>query len=150
METSEALVATTVGATAGAAPEAVADATTTTIRTEPGADSQGSSTMPDSTPAPDALVTAAADDLARRLRVDSQQITVLKVTASVAADDALECVGGAESGDAPTALDTAQIVLESGGRVYVYRASAGGTPTLCSSGEKDGGRGFVPRPGYRE
>lgn len=45
-------------------------------------------------------------------------------------------------------VDGYRVILARGDRSWLYTAGADGVPRLCASGEKDGGRDFVPPPGF--
>ncbi len=84
------------------------------------------------------LVQEAIHDLSRRLLVPVEGVQVVVDAEVELSEAATQCPG-----------DT-QILLSSDGRVYEYRVGENGKPTMCASGDKDGGYEFVPKPGIDE
>ena len=95
------------------------------------------------------LVSQAALDLARRLKVAADEIELLTVEAVTWPDGSIGC-------PQPDQLYTQalveghRIVLGYGERVYLYHTGGDVAPFLCESDEVDGGYDFVPPPGSDE
>ncbi len=94
----------------------------------------------------DAVEAAALADLASRLGVSPDQITVVRLRAVDWPDASLGCP---EEGMAYTQVVTPgfQVLLMVDERVFDYHAGSDGEAFLCPSGERDGGHDFVPPPG---
>lgn len=120
--------------TSSAAPTTQPDPTTTTT--------EGEVTPPTIDP-----TEAAIADLAGRLTVSTDQITLVETRAVTWPDGALGCP---EEGGVYTqaTVEGTQIVLQVDNRVFDYHAGDDGAPFLCPSDEKDGGYDFVPPPGF--
>lgn len=117
--------------------------TTTTTGTGP------TSTMPPLSPDQISHVDAAKADLAQRLGVAVTEVTVIKFKDVTWPDGSLGCP---EPGMSYTEalVDGYQVTLTQGDRLFDYHGANGSDPILCKSGEKDGGREFVPPPGFDE
>lgn len=89
---------------------------------------------------------AALADLASRLGVTPEEISVVRVRQVDWPDASLGCP---EEGMAYAQVVTPgfQVLLQVDGRVFDYHAGSEGEVFLCPSGEKDGGYDFVPPPG---
>jgi hypothetical protein len=93
------------------------------------------------------IIAPAREDLARRLRVEDVSISVLLAERLTWPDASLGCP---EPGVAyaQSAVEGSRVLLQHAQRVYAYHAGTDDRPFLCASGEDDGGRDFVPPPGY--
>ncbi len=89
----------------------------------------------------------AKADLASRTGVDEAGIEVLKAEEVTWSNGALGCPKPGVS-YTQALVDGYQVILFADGRAYDYHAGSDAKPFLCSSGEKDGGRDFVPPPGH--
>jgi hypothetical protein len=107
------------------------------------------STMPTTQPEPLPIVAPARVDLARRLGVDPEEIEVVATEEVTWPDASLGCPQPGMS-YTQSLVEGSKVVLEHDGRVYVYHAGDDDEPFLCPSDEKDGGREFVPPPGFNE
>lgn len=131
----------------GAAPtSSVAETTPTTSAPDP--DSTTTTTIGDlEMPADnDEVEGAALADLASRLGVSPEEITVVRVRQVDWPDASLGCP---EEGMAYAQVVTPgfQVLLQVDGRAFDYHAGTEGEVFLCPSKEKDGGYDFVPPPG---
>lgn len=95
------------------------------------------------------VLTMAIADLAGRLRVEPSSIDVLVAEPMTWPDGSLGCPEPG-LGHTQAVVEGYRVILRSGPRVYAYHAGPDGTPVLCPSGEPDGGREFVPPPGFEE
>lgn len=97
----------------------------------------------------EAVENAAVADLATRLKVEPEAIEVVQSEATTWPDGSLGCP---EPGKFYTQalVEGYRVILRHDGRLYVYPAGSDGIPFLCGSPEGDGGRDFVPPPGYEE
>ena len=123
---------------------------TTTASTPPVEDPTPTSTIGgEELPDESEIIAAAIADLADRLSVDAGGIDVIDAKAVEWPDGSLGCP---EPGQFYTQaiVDGAQVLLGADGRLYDYRADAEGNIVFCASGEKDGGREFVPPPSFDE
>lgn len=111
--------------------------------------SESTSTMAESDPVALPIVEPAKADLSRRLGIDSGEINVVATETVTWPDGSLGCP---EPGFSYTQalVDGSKVLLEHGGRIYVYHAGSDDQPFLCPSDEKDGGYDFVPPPGFNE
>ena len=131
----------------GAGPEpSTDDATTTTIAgtTSTGAET---TTMPQLDPDQNAMVESAKSDLARRLGVETADLTVVSFKDVTWPDGSLGCP---EEGKLYTQalVEGYQILLRHEVRFFDYHGVDGEEPFLCESDEKDGGYEFLPPPGF--
>jgi hypothetical protein len=92
------------------------------------------------------IVQAAVSDLASRLGISEEAIEVVEVRAVQWPDGALGCP---QEGKMYTqaVVDGTQVLLGFEERIYDYHAGPDGEAFLCPSGERDGGREFLPPPG---
>ncbi len=95
------------------------------------------------------VVEAAVADLESRPVTGSGPVTVVLARRETFPDGALGCP---EPGKMYTQalVEGYRVVLARGDRAWLYTAGQDGVPGLCASGEKDGGRDFVPPPGKRD
>jgi hypothetical protein len=125
---------------------------TTTSSTLPGASTttvtqiEETSTMPADQPS---TVEAATADLAQRLEVSPDDITVVKDEKVTWPDGSLGCPDPSMS-YTQALVEGSQVVLSHGDRYYDYHAGPDGVPFLCPSSEKDDGYQFVPKPGFND
>ena len=105
--------------------------------------------MPTSEQEQPPIVAPAREDLARRLRVDPEDLEVVSVEEVTWPDGSLGCP---EPGMAYTEalVEGSKVVLGYDERVYVYHAGDDDQPFLCPSDDKDGGYEFLPPPGLNE
>lgn len=89
----------------------------------------------------------AKADLVSRLAVEEADIEVLKAEEITWSDGSLGCPKPGVS-YTQALVDGFQVILFADGRAYDYHAGSDAKPFICSSGEKDGGRDFVPPPGH--
>lgn len=126
------------GATATAVPQATA--TPVPARTQP-AGEPGQPPHPEPTITPHPIeearrdpVERAVEDLARRLDVPEDEITVVRVYGDDFVGDNLGCPGGKTPLRPIPALVTGQVIeLEAGGQIHVYHA-AGAELVYCPAG----------------
>ena len=139
-------------AACGSAQEPLAQPGTTTtlsLNTSTTTGTGLTSTMPPLSPDQTSHVDAAKAELAQRLGVAVTEITVLKFKDVTWPDGSLGCP---EPGMSYTEalVDGYQITLTHGDRLFDYHGANSSDPILCRSDEKDGGREFVPPPGFDE
>lgn len=91
----------------------------------------------------------ARADLARRLRIDGEEIEVIAAQRVTWPDGSLGCPQPGMS-YTQALVEGSRVVLRHDERVYVYHAGDDDQPFLCPSEEKDGGHEFVPPPGFNE
>lgn len=105
----------------------------------------GSSVAPELEP----VVEAAVADLESRPGTGSGRVRVVLARQETFPDGAIGCP---EPGKMYTQalVEGYRVVLARGDRAWLYTAGEDGVPRLCASGEKDGGRDFVPPPGKRD
>jgi hypothetical protein len=127
----------------GSTTSTLAETSTTTIGTGT------STTMPPLTPDQTTVVGKATTDLARRLGVEPGAIVVVSFREVTWRDGSLGCP---EPGMSYTEalVEGYQIALQHGDRLFDYHGADDSAPFLCKSDEKDGGREFVPPPGFDE
>lgn len=89
----------------------------------------------------------AKADLVSRIAVEEADIEVLKAEEITWSDGSLGCPKPGVS-YTQALVDGFQVILFADGRAYDYHAGSDAKPFICSSGEKDGGRDFVPPPGH--
>lgn len=145
-----AVTATSVEATTSTDPSATTEPTATTSTGPTTAQPTTETTGMDPTPPTDDDLARTAqmsvDDLASRLSVDADTISVVEERAVTWPDGSLGCPqleGPHPEGE----VDGYQVILEHESRIYIYHSAAGGDPFLCPSEDKDGGHEFVPPPG---
>lgn len=131
----------------GADLETSAEPTTTSVAAIP--TTEPASTLPTTEPEPLPIVAPARVDLARRLGVDPEEIEVVSSEEVTWPDASLGCPQPGMS-YTQSLVEGSKVVLEHDGRVYLYHAGDDDEPFLCPSDEKDGGREFVPPPGFNE
>jgi hypothetical protein len=105
--------------------------------------------MPTTQPEPLPIVAPARDDLARRLGVDPDEIEVISTEQVTWPDASLGCPQPGMS-YTQSLVEGSKVVLGYEERAYVYHAGDDDEPFLCPSDEKDGGREFIPPPGFNE
>lgn len=105
----------------------------------------GSSVSPELEP----VVEAAVADLESRPGTGTGPVRVVLARPETFPDGAVGCP---EPGKMYTQalVEGYRVVLARGDRSWLYTAAEDGVPRLCASGEKDGGRDFVPPPGKRD
>jgi hypothetical protein len=91
----------------------------------------------------------AVEDLAVRLGVSADAITVVKSEPVTWSDGSLGCPQPGMS-YTQAIVDGFQVVLSHEDRLFDYHAGAEGEPFLCASPAKDGGYDFVPSPGFND
>jgi hypothetical protein len=97
--------------------------------------------------APVDTVTTAIADLATRLGVDSRRIRLIDSRSVSWPDASMGCPGpNDEQIQGEVAGYLVLIAYED--RLFNYHAGSDGSPFLCPSEEKDGGREFIPPPGF--
>ena len=106
---------------------------------------EGSSVDPELQP----VVDAAVDDLTSRPLTGAEPVRVVLARRETFPNGAIGCP---KPGMVYTQalVDGYRVVLARGDRAWLYTAGEDGVPHLCASGEKDGGRDFVPPPGKRD
>ena len=125
---------------------------TTTSTADPGSTTTDADSNPATTigeiemPDENEVVEAARSDLARREGLNSDDVSVVRVSRVEWPDSSLGCP---EEGMAYTQVVTPgfQILLQADERVFDYHSGPDGAVFLCPSDEKDGGYDFVPPPG---
>jgi hypothetical protein len=122
------------------------DATVPTPMPDAGSASDAAPTPEDATL--DAVVDRAIDDLTQRLG-EGEEFGVVVARHETFPDGSLGCP---QEGELYTQalVEGYRVVLGRDERVWLYTAGEDGMPALCPSDEKDGGREFVPPPGYDE
>lgn len=103
-------------------------------------------TQEDSVDMLQAVVDAASADLLGRTTSGTATVEVVLARAETFPDSALGCPQPGVA-YAQAQVDGFRVLLGRGDRVWLYTAGPDGVPALCPSGEKDGGRELVPRPG---
>ena len=95
------------------------------------------------------VVEAAVADLELRPVTGTAPVRVVLARKETFPDGAIGCP---EPGKMYTQalVEGYRVVLARGERAWLYTAGEDGVPRLCASGEKDGGRDFVPPPGKRD
>lgn len=98
-------------------------------------------------PAQSVAIEAAKADLAMRVDVRESDIKVVEAKDVTWPDGSLGCP---EEGMVYTqaVVEGGQVLLAVDGRLYDYRVDSDDNVFLCSSDEKDGGREFLPPPGF--
>jgi hypothetical protein len=130
------------------APNTAPTTSTSTSRAVPGGTTGDTSTATMPVVDPELpIIAPAREDLARRLRVDEGSISVLLAERLTWPDASLGCPEPGVS-YAQRVVEGSRVLLQHAQRVYAYHAGADDQPFLCPSGEADGGRDFVPPPGY--
>lgn len=97
--------------------------------------------------APVDMVEKAIADLAARLRVDARRIRLIESRAVTWPDASLGCPRPGEV-YAQVQVEGFIVVLSHEDRGFDYHAGEDAAPFLCPSEEKDGGRDFIPPPGF--
>ncbi|HEU5112976.1 MAG TPA: hypothetical protein VFU96_06620 [Acidimicrobiia bacterium] len=133
----------------GSARDSAATGETSTSTTVAPTTENENTTMPTSEQEQLPIVAPAREDLARRLRVDPEDLEVVSVEEVTWPDGSLGCP---EPGMAYTEalVEGSKVVLGYDERVYVYHAGDDDQPFLCPSDDKDGGYEFLPPPGLNE
>ena len=81
--------------------------------------------------------------------MSADSIEVLRAEEVTWPDGSLGCPQPGQSYP-PAMVDGYRVILQHGGRIYLYHAGGAGPIFLCPSGEKDGGHEFVPPPGFHD
>lgn len=141
------LLVVACGATGGDADGTTTTSADSTTTTAAPPDSTTTSTIGDpEMPDQEAVTDAAKADLAERLGVLPEDVSVVQVRQVDWPDTALGCP---EEGMAysQVIVPGLQVLLQVAGRVFDYHAGSDGQAFLCPSDERDGGYDFVPPPG---
>lgn len=122
-------------------PSTVADSTTVPDHT--------STTTGADLPADTDAIANAISHLTEHLSATASEVVVIEAKPVRWSDGSLGCP---QEGQMYTQaiVDGAQVLLQVGDRIYDYRAGSDNQVVLCPSEEKDGGRDFVPPPGFDE
>ena len=148
LATGLAVVVVTLAA-CGSAPDSPATGERSPSTTVAPTTENDNTTMPTSEQEQLPIVAPAREDLARRLRVDPEELEVVSVEEVTWPDGSLGCP---EPGMTYTEalVEGSKVVLGHDERVYVYHAGDDDQPFLCPSDDKDGGYEFLPPPGLNE
>jgi len=93
------------------------------------------------------MVQTAIADLAGRLGVDPRRIRLIESRSVTWPDGSLGCPQPDQSYSA-SQVEGYLVMISHEDRVFAYHAGSDASPFLCASDEKDGGRRFVPPPGF--
>ena len=93
------------------------------------------------------MVVTAIDDLAARLGVDPRRIRLIESRVMTWPDGSMGCRQPNESYSSAE-VDGYLVMISHEDRLFSYHAGSDGSPFLCPSDEKDGGRRFIPPPGF--
>jgi hypothetical protein len=113
----------------------------------PGSEPTAVTTSPEE--ALDRVVQGAIADLAGRLGVQPASLAIVMSERVTWPDSSLGCPAPGRR-YTPATVEGYRVVLLNDRRLFRYYAGDDGVPSLCPSGEKDGGYDFVPPPGFDE
>ena len=125
----------------------MSSSTTPPSETTPDSTGPGATATSQPVPAPVDTVTTAIDDLAERLGVDPRRIRLIDSHAVTWPDGSMGCPQPDQE-QSQVEVDGYLVLISHEDRLFTYHAGSDGSPFLCPSEEEDGGRKFVPPPGF--